>query len=62
MRPQPVGLRQWVEVNWVFEVFGGYVEVVKMGLVEFRWWFVWVRVRIMGGLDQQQGRWRRQPW
>ena len=37
MRPQPVGLRRWVEVNWAFEVFGGYVEVEKMGLVEFRW-------------------------
>ena len=56
MRPQPVGLWRWVEVNWVFEVFGGYVGVVKMGLVGFRWWLVLVRVRIIGGLGQQRGR------
>jgi len=61
-RPHPVGLRRWMEVSWVFEVFGGYVGVVKMGLVEFRWWLVLVRVRIMGGLGQQWGWWRRQPW
>ncbi len=51
MRPQPVGPRRWVEVNWVFEVFGGYVEVVKMGLVEFRWRLVLAMARITGGLD-----------
>ena len=36
MRPQPGGLRRWVEVKWVFEVFEGYLVVVKMGLGEFR--------------------------
>ena len=50
------------EVSLVFEVFGGYVGVVKMGLVEFRWWLVLVRARIMGGLGQQWGWWRCQPW
>ena len=54
--------KRQVEVSWVFEVFGGYVGVVKMGLVEFRWWLVLVRARIVGGLDQQRGRRRRQPW
>jgi len=57
-----VELRRWVEVSWVFEVFGGYVGVVKMGLVEFRRWLVLVKARAMRGLGQQRGRWRRQPW
>jgi len=56
-----VGLRQWVEESWGIEVFGDWVEVVKMGLVEFRWWLV--LVRLMTGEDGvQQGEWwMRQP-
>jgi len=36
MKPQPVGLRRWAEMSWVFEVVGGYVGVVKMSLVGLR--------------------------
>ena len=52
MRPQPVELRQWVEESWRIEVFGDWVEVVKMGLVEF-WWGL-VLVRLMTGGDGVQ--------
>ena len=36
-------------------MFGGYVEVVKMGLVEFQWWLVLVRARIVGGFGSAVG-------